>query len=206
MTIRDSSFLVYFVRYSREHSLQKRIQTTSTASATTSHFSTRKSFFGFRITMVVSLHVRLIVVASMFRLATSFIIRGNIPSTVKCLPTLRRHMTTSVTGTVYQADKEPVVILFTKEGCTLCDKVKDVLFIVREENPHSLLQKDITDDSDLYERYKYDIPVLHLDGKYWTKHRLTIDEARNALVQAREGLFESPPGEPNAAKLERKRE
>jgi glutaredoxin len=114
-------------------------------------------------------------------------------------------MTTSVTGTVYQADKKaPVVTLFTKEGCSLCDKVKDVLVIVREENPHSLLQKDITDDSDLYERYKYDIPVLHLDGKYWTKHRLAIDEARNALTQAQEGLFESPPGEPNAAKLERR--
>jgi len=115
-------------------------------------------------------------------------------------------MATSVTGSVYQVDNGPTVTLFTKEGCTLCDKVKDVLVTVSKEYPHSLLQKDITDDSDLFERYKYDIPVLHLDGKYWTKHRLTIDEARSTLTKAREGTFESPPGEPNASKLERKRE
>jgi glutaredoxin len=107
---------------------------------------------------------------------------------------------------VYHVDNGPTVTLFTKDGCTLCDKVKDVLVVVSEEYPHSLLQKDITDDSDLYERYKYDIPVLHLDGKYWTKHRLSIDEARNALTQVQEGTFESPPGEPNAAKFERKTE
>ena len=35
---------------------------------------------------------------------------------------------TSVTGTLYvsEDDDAPVVTLFTKEGCTLCDKVKDV--------------------------------------------------------------------------------
>lgn len=34
----------------------------------------------------------------------------------------------SVTGNVYTAadDSAPVVTLFTKNGCTLCDKVKDV--------------------------------------------------------------------------------
>lgn len=45
-----------------------------------------------------------------------------------------RYMTTndderiSVTGNVYTAadDSAPVVTLFTKNGCTLCDKVKDV--------------------------------------------------------------------------------
>lgn len=34
---------------------------------------------------------------------------------------------TSVSGTVYLASEgDPVVTLFTKDGCTLCDKVKDV--------------------------------------------------------------------------------
>lgn len=32
----------------------------------------------------------------------------------------------SVTGPIYDVDAGPSVKLFTKEGCTLCDKVKDV--------------------------------------------------------------------------------
>ena len=32
----------------------------------------------------------------------------------------------SVTGPIYEMDDSPTVKLFTKKGCTLCDKVKDV--------------------------------------------------------------------------------
>ena len=32
----------------------------------------------------------------------------------------------SVTGPIYEMDDVPTVKLFTKQGCTLCDKVKDV--------------------------------------------------------------------------------
>lgn len=120
---------------------------------------------------------------------------------------LLRKLSMSVSGTLYESKDtaSPVVTLFSKEGCTLCDKVVDVLKSVREHHDHALRQKDITDEEDLFGRYKYDIPVLHLDGKYWTKHRITDSEAIQAIVAARERRFESPPGEPNAAKLERKR-
>lgn len=116
----------------------------------------------------------------------------------------------SVTGTVYQDENNdstaPVVTLFTKEGCTLCDKVKDVLSELRDEHPHSLQQQDITDADakDWFRRYKYDIPVLHLDGEYWVKHRLTREEAVEGLTARREGRFVSPNGEPNASQMEHK--
>lgn len=63
------------------------------------------------------------------------------------LPTTRRGA--SVTGTVYEAVQPdaPVVTLFTKEGCTLCDKVKDVLVDLRESHDHVLRQVDITDEA-----------------------------------------------------------
>jgi len=113
----------------------------------------------------------------------------------------------SVTGTVYEAavSEAPQVTLFTKEGCTLCDKVKDVLTDLRETHPHSLSQIDITDEEQLrrYDKYKYDIPVLHLDGQYWIKHRLTADEAKEGLEAYRNGTFGSPRGEPNASEMER---
>jgi hypothetical protein len=111
-------------------------------------------------------------------------------------------LASSVTGPVYSEDDVPLVTLFTKEGCTLCDKVKDTLMEVRSTHPHSLQQKDITDTKDLFGRYKYDIPVLHVDSIYWTKHKLTQEEAIQGLTAAKEGSFTSPPGEPDASRAE----
>jgi hypothetical protein len=114
----------------------------------------------------------------------------------------------SVTGTVYTIPDEgaPKVSLFTKEGCTLCDKVKDILVSVRDDFPHSLEAVDITDADkiDWYDRYKYDIPVLHVNGQYWTKHRISAEEAVQGMTEAKEGTFNSPSGEPDAGALERK--
>lgn len=112
----------------------------------------------------------------------------------------------SVTGDIYTDDKGPLVTLFTKADCSLCDTVKAVLDEVRETHPHSLTQMDITDNDQArwWQRYKYDIPVLHVNGQYWSKHRLTIDQARQGLAAAQDGTFTSPPGEPNAAAMERK--
>lgn len=117
----------------------------------------------------------------------------------------------SVTGIVYQADGDdnsqnnPQVTLFTKEGCTLCDKVKDVLKEFQEEIPHSLDQIDITDEahSEWQAKYKHDIPVCHLNGQYWLKHRTTAGEVRAGLLEAVEGKFVAQPGEPNAEAMER---
>ena len=71
--------------------------------------------------------------------------------------------------------------------------------------PHTMQAVDITDDghSDWWDRYKYDIPVLHLNDQYWTKHRLDADSAKVALQAAIDGSFEAQPGEPNAAAQER---
>lgn len=114
----------------------------------------------------------------------------------------------SVTGSAYESDlpDAPTVKLFTKEGCTLCDKVKDVLRDLQEEHPHSLYQVDITDEdhSGWFSKYKYDIPVLHLDDKFWIKHRITVEQAIDGLEQAKAGTFEEQAGDPDAGELERR--
>lgn len=114
----------------------------------------------------------------------------------------------SVSGIAYSSENSEAhsVRLFTKEGCTLCDKVKAVLLEIRDSHPHSLEQVDITDagNQSYFNRYKYDIPVLHLNGVYWTKHRLSKDEAIQAMVSFNDGSFISPSGEPDASRLERK--
>ena len=114
----------------------------------------------------------------------------------------------SVSGLIYESSTSgPTVQLFTKAGCTLCVKAKEVLAGVAKEQPHALEAVDITDPDkrQWWDKYKYDIPVLHIDGLYWAKHRITTQDAADALSTARDGAFEARKGEPDAARLERPR-
>ena len=77
---------------------------------------------------------------------------------------------------------------------------------MREDQPHTLEAVDITDPdkTEWYSKYKYDIPVLHLNGRYWAKHRLTAEQAVIGLEAARSGSFVEPSGEPDARAMERR--
>jgi hypothetical protein len=74
----------------------------------------------------------------------------------------------------------------------VCGSVK-VLIMVREEEPHTLEAVDITDGdkTDWFAKYKYDIPVLRINGQYWTKHRLSEETALSGLNMARSGSLSS---------------
>lgn len=54
------------------------------------------------------------------------------------------------------------VTLFTKTGCTLCDKVKESLDALQNTFPHQLQEVDITQDNALFQKYRYTIPVVHI--------------------------------------------
>ncbi|PKU43028.1 hypothetical protein llap_6663 [Limosa lapponica baueri] len=78
---------------------------------------------------------------------------------------------------------KPVLTLFTKKPCPLCDEAKEVLepykgrFILQEV--------DITlpENSAWYDKYKYDIPVFHLNGKFLMKHRVNIQKFEDKLTK-----------------------
>ena len=122
----------------------------------------------------------------------------------------------SVTGPIYEMTNEdsnnnnnnhtplPSIKLFTKEGCTLCDTVKQTLSEIKNDYPHSLYAVDITDEDKVvwFEKYKYDIPVLHMEDVYWTKHRLSKEEAIKGIEDVMDGKFEEGKGEPDAGRLE----
>ncbi len=57
------------------------------------------------------------------------------------------------------------VTLFTKEGCTLCEKVKPILARVGATYPLQVEEFDITRDEAVYAKYWDKIPVLHVDGE-----------------------------------------
>lgn len=52
------------------------------------------------------------------------------------------------------------ITLFTKTGCSLCDAVEMTLSGLTAQFPHQLNVVDITTDPDLFDQYRYSIPVV----------------------------------------------
>ncbi|MET0403889.1 MAG: glutaredoxin family protein [Cystobacter sp.] len=68
-----------------------------------------------------------------------------------------------------------IVRIYSKPGCCLCDQAKEVLERVRSRIPFELVEEDIRADPVLFATYRYDIPVVIIEGLATYKHRL--DEA-----------------------------
>eukprot|EP00057_Strongylocentrotus_purpuratus_P034898 XP_796980.1 PREDICTED: glutaredoxin-like protein C5orf63 homolog [Strongylocentrotus purpuratus] len=68
----------------------------------------------------------------------------------------------------------PVLTLYTKEQCSLCDDAKEVL--QKFSKKFVLEEVDITapGNEEWKQLYQYDIPVFHFNGKYLMRHR--VDE------------------------------
>ncbi|XP_007528043.1 glutaredoxin-like protein C5orf63 homolog [Erinaceus europaeus] len=77
----------------------------------------------------------------------------------------------------------PVLTLFTKDPCPLCDEAKEALEPYK--NRFILQEVDITlpENSTWYERYKFDIPVFHLNGQFLMMHHVNISKLEKQLQQ-----------------------
>ncbi|KAI1239645.1 hypothetical protein IHE44_0011068, partial [Lamprotornis superbus] len=65
--------------------------------------------------------------------------------------------------------------------CPLCDEAKEVLEPYKRR--FILQEVDITlpENSAWYDKYKYDIPVFHFNGKFLMKHRVDIQKFEDRL-------------------------
>jgi glutaredoxin len=59
----------------------------------------------------------------------------------------------------------PLVTLYGKPGCHLCDDAREVVGRVRAEHPFDLREVDVSLDPGLHREYGERIPVLELDGE-----------------------------------------
>lgn len=75
------------------------------------------------------------------------------------------------------------ITLYTKEGCGLCDEVKHELAGLAAAYPHSLQETDITQDPDLFARYRFMIPVVTI-GQTTLKAPITGEALQMALETA----------------------
>lgn len=74
------------------------------------------------------------------------------------------------------------VILFTRQGCHLCD---DALALLRRHGL-SPIEVDIDQDSELRERYDCCVPVVEIDGRERFRGRVDERLLRRLLAGKRE--------------------
>ena len=88
-----------------------------------------------------------------------------------------------------------IVRLYSKPNCCLCDQAKEVLERVRERIPFELVEEDIRADPAIFAAYRYDIPVVIIDGRDTFKLRLEESEVEACLRRATNGTPVAHSGE-----------
>jgi glutaredoxin len=68
------------------------------------------------------------------------------------------------------------VIIYSRPGCHLCDEAKTAIQNSRCNDRFMLEEVNIESDEELLRKYKYDIPVVMIDGVETFRHRVNVDE------------------------------
>ena len=77
---------------------------------------------------------------------------------------------------------KPLVTLYTRRGCCLCDDAKAVLSAAHSRAGFVYEEIDIDTDPDLVRRYNDEIPVIAIDRVKAFKYRVDMDEFLKKLA------------------------
>ena len=75
------------------------------------------------------------------------------------------------------------VVVYSRPGCHLCEELKDVILSAGCNELFTVEEISIDADPALYERYKYDIPVVAINGVERFMHRVKAEEFCAALLE-----------------------
>ena len=73
------------------------------------------------------------------------------------------------------------VRFYTKQGCHLCEQAEELIEALATECPLDLEMIDITTDIDIFDRYRYEIPVVAVEGGGTVSGRITEADLRRVL-------------------------
>lgn len=73
------------------------------------------------------------------------------------------------------------VTFYTKPGCHLCEQAEELLEDARQDYELQTTSVDITSDLAVFERYKYEIPVIAVEGGGTVSGRIAMDSLLQAL-------------------------
>ena len=87
------------------------------------------------------------------------------------------------------SDKTPIgptarVVIYSRPGCHLCEEAKKVIEASGCREEYTLEQINIESDAELLRRYRYDIPVITINGEEAFRHRLTKVEFLRKMTEA----------------------
>jgi glutaredoxin len=73
--------------------------------------------------------------------------------------------------------------LYSREGCGLCDEMKEIIGAVALKIPIEMEEIDVDRSTELREKFDNEVPVLFIDGRKAFKYRVTIEELEKRLMR-----------------------
>lgn len=74
------------------------------------------------------------------------------------------------------------VVVYSRQGCHLCDVVKETLAQLQPQAAFQWREVDIDADPELRRKYNDEIPVVFIDGRKAFKYRLDPRQFLHALA------------------------
>ena len=68
------------------------------------------------------------------------------------------------------------VIIYSRPGCHLCDEAKTAIQNAGRSDRFTLEEVNIESDEELLRKFKYDIPIVMIDGVEAFRHRVNVAE------------------------------
>ena len=81
---------------------------------------------------------------------------------------------------------KPHVIIYSRPGCHLCDEAKAAIQSAGIDDQFTLEEINIESDDELLRKYKYDIPVIAIDGVETFIHRVNPGEFKTRIKRISE--------------------
>ena len=75
------------------------------------------------------------------------------------------------------------VIVYSRPGCHLCDEAKAAIKNSNTSDHYFLEEINIESDKELLRKYKYDIPVIMIDGEEAFRHRVEPEQFKIRIIR-----------------------
>lgn len=85
------------------------------------------------------------------------------------------------------------IILYTRPGCGLCEEMKHEMQKANCSELYALEEMDIELDAEVFAQYRYEIPVLLINGVEAFRHRLIAEEFRAYVTSLANDASEARP-------------
>lgn len=86
------------------------------------------------------------------------------------------------------------VEIYSKSDCSLCEQALAVVERVRARRPFTLTVVDVRTDPVLWERHRYEVPVVLVEGVPRLRLRIYESQLERALDEALRGTPVAPSG------------